>query len=135
MAKCMIEDDTERLRMNGNKGFSHLAKGLFALVAVAFTIQAGHAQGMKEDGKMSDSDYRDYPLETINGDTTNLNNYHGKVILVVNTASKCGFTPQYEGLEAMYKKYKDQGFVILGFPANDFMGLNIKQFIFLKYFS
>jgi glutathione peroxidase len=60
------------------------------------------------------------PLKDITGNDTSLNAYSGKVILVVNVASKCGFTPQYAGLEAMYEKYKDKGFVIVGVPSNDF---------------
>jgi glutathione peroxidase len=63
---------------------------------------------------------QDIPLNDINDQATSLKAYAGKVILLVNVASKCGFTPQYTGLEAIYQKYKDQGFVVIGVPANDF---------------
>jgi len=62
----------------------------------------------------------DFDMPLNDGEIIDLNNYLGDVILIVNTASKCGFTPQYEGLEKLYKEYKDQGFVVLGFPCNQF---------------
>ncbi len=62
----------------------------------------------------------DFEAKTIDGKTVKLDEYRGKVLLIVNVASKCGFTPQYEGLESLYGKYRDQGFVVLGFPCNQF---------------
>jgi glutathione peroxidase len=62
----------------------------------------------------------DFEMKTIDGETVSLSQYDGKVKLFVNVASRCGNTPQYEGLQALYEKYKDQGLVILGFPANNF---------------
>jgi glutathione peroxidase len=62
----------------------------------------------------------DFSARTIDGKSRKLSDYKGKVLLVVNTASQCGFTPQYKGLEALYEKYKDKGFAVLGFPSNQF---------------
>ncbi len=61
-----------------------------------------------------------FTVESIDGEEIDLQQFKGLVILVVNVASKCGFTPQYKGLQALYEKYKDDGFVVLGFPANNF---------------
>ena len=81
----------------------------------------------------------DFVVKDIDGKEQNLSQYKGKVVMIVNVASKCGYTPQYEQLEAIYKKYADRGFVILGFPANNFKGQEpgsneqIKQFCTSKY--
>jgi glutathione peroxidase len=67
-----------------------------------------------------DSNIFEFEAKKLNGETIFLKEFQGKTIVIVNTASKCGLTPQYEGLEYLYKKYKDKGLVILGFPCNQF---------------
>lgn len=68
------------------------------------------------------SPFHNFTAESLNGTPVNLSDYAGKLVLVVNTASQCGFTPQYAGLEALYKEFSGQGLVILGFPCNQFGG-------------
>jgi glutathione peroxidase len=81
----------------------------------------------------------DFTLKSIDGKPVSLKEYQGKVVMLVNVASKCGFTPQYAGLEKLYEKYKDRGFVIVGIPANNFMqqepgtDAEIKKFCTNKY--
>lgn len=82
---------------------------------------------------------QEFTLNSIDGSPVPMSTFKGKIALVVNVASQCGYTPQYEGLEALYKRYKDRDFVILGFPANNFGGqepgsnAEIKTFCTRKY--
>jgi len=81
----------------------------------------------------------DFSVKTIDGKEASLAAYKGKTLLIVNTASECGYTPQYAGLEALYERYKDKGLVVLAFPSNDFgsqepgSNAEIKKFCELKY--
>ena len=81
----------------------------------------------------------DIIVKDINKNEVNMSDYNGKVLLIVNVASRCGFTKQYQGLQAIYEKYKDQGFEVLGFPCNDFGGQEpgsneeIKEFCSLNF--
>ncbi|MBA5629593.1 glutathione peroxidase [Moheibacter lacus] len=88
---------------------------IFSLIALSIFMISCKAQ----NDKTMQTIY-DYKVEDISGETFDFATLKGKKILVVNTASECGFTPQFEGLEALYQKYKDDNFVIVGFPSNDF---------------
>ena len=90
-------------------------------------------------GRDSAMNIYEYKVNDIDGNEVPLSKYKGKVLLIVNTASKCGFTPQFEGLEELYKKYMDKDFVVLGFPCNQFKNQDpdsngeIKSFCSLNY--
>ncbi len=103
-------------------------------VFFVFTVSAFSFGGDKMDNNISDITVKD-----MNGKEVHLSDYKGKVLLIVNVASECGFTPQYEGLEKIYETYKDKGFEILAFPCNQFGGQEpgtneeIKNFCSSKY--
>ena len=87
--------------------------------AQASQTATASADKQKSGNKQMASIY-DFTMKDIDGKDVKLDAYRGQAVLLVNVASRCGYTPQYQGLEAIYKKYKDKGFVILGFPANNF---------------
>ena len=94
----------------------------FIFISVASTPLANSNSYSHLETKQTNNmkTFYDFEAAKLNGETVSMNKYQGKTIIVVNTASKCGFTPQYKGLEMLYQKYKDQGLVILGFPCNQF---------------
>ncbi len=103
------------------------------LSIVLFVFCAGFISAQNVDS------FYNFKMKDIRGNVVSLADYKNKVVLVVNTASKCGLTPQYEGLEALYQKYQSDGFVILGFPCNQFLGQEpgtseeIQKFCSTKY--
>ncbi len=109
---------------------------LFILIAL-FAFAIGRKSFAQEN--VTVKNVYDFTMKDIDGKDIPLSTYKGKALLIVNTASRCGFTPQYEGLEALYQEYKDKGFEVLAFPANNFMGqepgsnAEIKSFCSLKF--
>lgn len=114
-------------------------KTLFALFALLLSTPAVAAPAAASAKPAAESTVLDLPLTDIDGKPTTLRALGGKAVLVVNVASRCGFTPQYKGLEALWQKYKGQGLVVAGFPANDFGAqepgteAEIKTFCSTKY--
>ncbi len=96
-----------------------MQRTIVSLVALLSSLVGSISVAAVISGTDAGSVY-DFTMKTIDGKEVPLSHYRGKVVLIVNVASQCGYTPQYKGLEALYRKYKDQGFTILGFPANNF---------------
>jgi glutathione peroxidase len=97
-----------------------LARSLYALLVAALVALASAAPGIAAESPCPS--VLDHKFANLRDEPVSLCQFRGKVLLVVNTASECGYTPQYEGLEGLYRRYRDQGFAVLGFPANDFGG-------------
>lgn len=104
------------------EGMGKALIGIPVLAAVVALAGCGpRVQEAPKGGQVAEDGVYSFTMKTIDGNDRALSSYRGKVLLIVNVASKCGFTPQYEGLEALYRKYAERGFMILGFPANNFL--------------
>jgi len=109
------------------------------LLVLGVLILSSRIQAQEAPAPSGAHSIYDFKIKTMQGTDKSLADYKGQVLLIVNTASHCGFTPQYTGLEKLYERYKARGFVILAFPANDFLGQEpgddstIKQFCELTY--
>jgi glutathione peroxidase len=105
-----------------NRKYTLLGIAIIFISTASFALTRGINSALNDGVKMTEKSVLEFSLKNIKGQDVKLGEYGGKVLLLVNVASKCGYTPQYEGLENIYRKYKDQGFVVMGFPANNFLG-------------
>jgi glutathione peroxidase len=123
----VLQNDIDKLLADANL----VPMKILAVLCVLALVQIAFAAGS--------ANVSNIPIKDIDGKATSLKAYQGKTILLVNVASKCGYTPQYEGLEALYRKYKDKGLVVVGVPCNDFGSQEpgspeeIKKFCSSKY--
>ena len=114
-----------------------LARSIYALIVAALVALVSATPSSAAESPCPS--FLDHKLVNLQDQPVSLCQFRGKVLLVVNTASECGYTPQYESLEKLYRRYRDKGFVVLGFPANDFGGQEpgsnkeIAQFCQLNY--
>lgn len=112
---------------------------LLAVAIVALVLRGALAGGTQAAAGEAPGTLWAFTPDSLDGPPAPLSAWRGQVALVVNTASKCGLTPQYEGLQALYDEFRERGFVVLGFPSNDFMGqepgtaAEIREFCTLKY--
>ena len=116
-----------------------LAIAVLIIASVSIALMWDGGDPLKKGETMAEKSVLDFTMKSIDGVDVKLDSYSGNVLMLVNVASKCGYTPQYRGLESVYKKYKEQGLVVMGFPANNFLwqepGTNeeIKSFCSTKY--
>lgn len=102
------------------KKIAFIACSIILLLSSQVQAQTSKSKLSKTDKAMTKETIYQFKVQDLSGDTFDFASLKGKKVLIVNTASKCGLTPQYKDLEAVYKEYKDKGFVIVGFPANNF---------------
>jgi len=102
------------------KKIAFIACSIILLLSSQAQAQTSKSKISKTDKAMAKENIYQFKVEDLSGDTFDFASLKGKKVMIVNTASKCGLTPQYKDLEAIYKEYKDKGFVIVGFPANNF---------------
>lgn len=102
------------------KKIAFIACSLIFFVSAQIQAQTSKNKISKTDKAMAKENIYQFKVQDLSGDTFDFASLKGKKVMIVNTASKCGLTPQYKDLEAIYKEYKDKGFVIVGFPANNF---------------
>ncbi|PTT12395.1 glutathione peroxidase [Flavobacterium sp. HMWF030] len=102
------------------KKIAFIACSVVFLLSTQIQAQSKKSKLSKTDKDMTKETIYQFKVEDLSGDTFDFASLKGKKVMIVNTASKCGLTPQYKDLEAIYKEYKDKGFVIVGFPANNF---------------
>jgi glutathione peroxidase len=106
----------------GSVSASRTPRSLPGILLLLVAFAASTSQGAGEESRKGGASppLPDFELKRLNGEPDRLGAYRGQVLLIVNTASECGYTPQYEGLQKVYKRYRERGFAVLGFPSNDF---------------